>query len=72
MDILLFKGIHWDTDGEPIENLDLPKNFTIEVDDRNSVDPKDFDVSNILSDEYGYCVDGFDEIRWMEDGEEID
>ena len=44
MDILLFKGIHWDTDGEPIENLDLPKNFTIEVDDRNSIDPKDFDV----------------------------
>ena len=69
---LLFKGIHWDTGEEPIENLNLPKNFVMEVDDKTGIDPKDFDIADILSDEYGFCVDGIDEVRWMEEDEEID
>lgn len=69
---LLFKGIHWDTGEEPIENLNLPKNFVMEVDDKSGIDPNDFDIADILSDEYGFCVDGIDEVRWMEENEEID
>lgn len=69
---LLFKGIRWDTEGEPIENLNLPKNFVMEVDDKNKIDPDDYDITDLLSDEYGFCVDGIDEVRWMENDEEID
>lgn len=69
---LLFKGIHWDTSEEPIENLNLPKNFVMEVDDKTGIDPKDFDIADILSDEYGFCLDGIDEVRWMEEDKEID
>lgn len=69
---LLFTGIHWDTGEEPVENLNLPKNFVMEVDDKTGIDPKDFDIADILSDEYGFCVDGIDEVRWMEENEEID
>lgn len=69
---LLFKGIHWDTGEEPIENLNLPKNFVMEVDDKTGIDPNDFNIADILSDEYGFCVDGIDEVRWMEENEEID
>lgn len=69
---LLFKGIHWDTDGEPIETINLPKNFVIEVDDKTGLDPKNFDIANVLSDEYGYCVDGIDEVKWWEEDDEID
>lgn len=66
---LLFKGVHWGTDGEPIENLNLPKNFVMEVDDKTGIDPNDFDIANILSDEFGFCVDGIDEVKWWdEDG----
>ena len=69
---LLFKGIHWDTGEEPIENLNLPKNFVMEVDDKSGINPNDFDIADILSDEYGFCVDGIDEVRWLEENEEID
>ena len=69
---LLFKGIHWDTDGEPVEILDLPENFVMEVDDKTNINPRDYDITDILSDEYGFCVDGIDEVRWMEENEEID
>lgn len=68
---LLFKGIHWDTDGEPVENLDLPENFVMEVDDKTNINPRDYDITDILSDEYGFCVDGIDEVRWMEEDDEI-
>lgn len=69
---LLFSGIRWDTEGEPIGNLNLPENIVMEVDDKNKIDPDDYDITDLLSDEYGFCVDGIDEVRWMEDDEEID
>ena len=44
----------WDTDGYSAEELDLPTE--VAVPDGMDVE----DISNWLSDEYGYCVDGFE------------
>ena len=44
----------------------------MEVDDKTNINPRDYDITDILSDEYGFCVDGIDEVRWMEENEEID
>lgn len=44
----------WDTDGVNPEELDLPTQVDV---------PDEIEVSEIadwLSDEYGYCVDGFE------------
>lgn len=51
----IWSGIEWDTDGVPAEELDLPTSFVMEVEDDN-VSPSDFDVANILSDEYEYAI----------------
>ena len=54
-------GIIWDTDGYSAEELGLPLIV-------NVPDPIDVgDISDWLSDEYGYCVDSFicmDEVDW--------
>lgn len=42
-------GIEWDTDGE---DVDLPSDVTIEVDE----DMSDEDVVNKVSDKYGWCI----------------
>ena len=44
----------------------------MEVDDKTNINPRDYDITDILSDEYGFCVDGIDEVRWMEEDEEIE
>lgn len=43
------KGIEWDTDGE---DVDLPSDVTIEVEDGLSDD----DVVDRVSDKYGWCI----------------
>lgn len=67
MDILV-TDIDWDTtDFEEEEELasgvcvpDLPKEVTVIVDEDEwkDCDPDDF-LANVLSDEYGFCVNGF-------------
>lgn len=46
--------IHWDTDGEKVK---LPNNVTLKLSDiyPNMAD----DISEWLSDKYGYCHEGF-------------
>lgn len=45
-------NIDWDTDGKKI---DLPDECVVELDDDQ--DPHE-DLANVLSDEYGWCVNG--------------
>lgn len=45
-------NIEWDTDGTPIEELDLPLEVVVDVDD-------DEEIADRLSDEYGFCVKAF-------------
>ena len=51
----IWSGIEWDTDGVSAEELGLPTSFVMEVENDN-VSPDDFDVANILSDEYDYAI----------------
>lgn len=54
-------NIEWDTDGEDIEDLDLPESIVLSValekgDDRDVAE--DY-ISDYLSDTFGYCHFGF-------------
>lgn len=51
-------NIDWDTDGEEV---DLPKELVIEMCQEYVLAYEDFDeaVSELLSDNYGWCVNGF-------------
>lgn len=51
-------NINWDTDGEKV---DLPKELVIEMSQEHVLAYEDFDeaVSELLSDNYGWCVNGF-------------
>ena len=51
-------NIDWDTDGEEV---DLPKELVIEMSQEYVLAYDDFDeaVSELLSDNYGWCVNGF-------------
>jgi hypothetical protein len=58
--------IKWDTDGETYKSLGLPTSLVIDTDELGWEinNPNDEDeiadiVSDWLSDEYGYCHDGF-------------
>lgn len=46
-------NIVWDTDGQVVD--DLPNQVIIHMTD----DDVDDDISDMLSDEYGWCVDSF-------------
>ena len=48
-----FYAIEWDTDGEEV---DLPSEVTLEVDADLDLD---VDGADVLSDKYGWCVNGF-------------
>ena len=48
-----FYNIDWVTDGEEI---DLPTDILLEVDEDFMVE---YDGANLLSDEYGFCVNSF-------------
>lgn len=56
------KGIKWDTDGVSIEELGLPTDVTFSVDDDKYQDILDNPdtITDMLSDEYGYCVCGYE------------
>lgn len=49
--------IDWDTDGEKVSTL--PTNVTFEFEDLDGFGISDQDVTDKLSDEYGYCVNSF-------------
>lgn len=49
-------SIDWDTDGE---NVVLPSEVTIVVDDDFDEDHAEDFVSDYLSDEFGFCHNGF-------------
>lgn len=51
-----FYDIRWDTDGESVDETELPKSVTLEVDDDVDID---LEGADILSDEFGWCVLGF-------------
>ena len=52
-------NIKWDTDGYSIKKLGLPKSIEMDVDEESLDDPYYEDISDELSDEFGYCVFGF-------------
>lgn len=53
-------NIVWDTDGYVIEWLptivDIPQDIVDEMEDENDTDI----ITDYLSDEYGFCVEGYD------------
>lgn len=52
----VIRNIKWETDGEKVEGL--PNSVIVNID----VDPETIedDVSDYLSDEYGFCHNGFE------------
>ena len=57
MEVVKVIGIDWDTDGEEV---DLPKSVTI---GESPEELSDDDIIDKLSDEYGWCINGVEEIR---------
>lgn len=57
MEVVRVIGIVWDTDGE---EADLPKSVTLEGEYRDQTDD---DIIDKLSDWYGFCINGVEEIR---------
>lgn len=51
--------IQWDTDGDKRLLKKLPKNVIITIDDYCDGDYLDDTIADMLSDEYGYCLFGF-------------
>ena len=50
------KNIKWDLDdNDKIEELNLPTEYTFEIEDKSLLDDYDF-VTDVLSDEFGFCV----------------
>jgi hypothetical protein len=53
-------NIKWDTDGYVIEWLptivEIPQDIVDEMEDENDTDA----ITDYLSDEYGFCVEGYD------------
>ena len=59
-DVILAKGIRWDTDGDSGAQASLPSEARVEI-------PEDWEtgsdsVADLLSDEHGFCVHGIDEL----------
>ena len=51
------KNIKWDLDSkDKMEKLNLPTEYTFEIEDKNLLDDYDF-VSDVLSDRFGFCVE---------------
>ena len=61
---VVFKDIKWDTDGEQ-DVPELPTEVAIEA--NTLADAKaaarDMDISNVLSDDYGFCIDSIGSIE---------
>jgi hypothetical protein len=55
MKVVRLFDIRWDTDGEPADELGLPREHIAIVDD--DWDPVE-DAADLLSDQYDFCVDG--------------
>jgi hypothetical protein len=59
-DVIIAKGIRWDTDGDRDTAASLPNEARVEI-------PEDWDagsdsVADLLSDEHGFCIEGIDEL----------
>jgi hypothetical protein len=51
------KNIKWDLDSkDKMEKLNLPTEYTFEIEDKNLLDDYDF-VPDVLSDRFGFCVE---------------
>jgi hypothetical protein len=51
------KNIKWDLDSkDKMEKLNLPTEYTFEIEDKNLLDDYDF-VPDVLSDKFGFCVE---------------
>lgn len=63
-------GIKWDTDGEDPRKLGLPKSVSTEVE--NGTDEKvEDEISEWLSNTYGYCHKGFTFERGFKIGDKV-
>lgn len=51
--------IQWDTDGDKKLLKKLPKNATLTIEDYCEGDDLDEKIADMLSDEYGFCLFGF-------------
>ena len=74
MRIVRLFDIHWDTDGEDPNELGLPTENIVVVED--NWNPEE-DAADLLSDEYGFCVEGcsfkvLDNPKLSENGLELD
>ena len=59
-----FKNVMWDTDGKSLKSCGLKKNFIVNANIDNNFLSTDSDIDDMLSDwlsdEYGYCHNGFE------------
>ena len=51
--------IQWDTDGDKRLLKKLPKNVTLTIEDYCEENDLDDTIADMLSDEYGFCLFGF-------------
>lgn len=62
---VIITKIDWDTDGDEALKEALPNTMTLDTEDLNIEDPEDENeisdaISDYLSDEYGFCHNGFE------------
>lgn len=64
---VVFVGIQWDTDGQ-VPDMELPTEFQVEVDNAQQArEVINNDYANLLSDEYGYCIDSMGHVEVYDD-----
>lgn len=64
---VVFEDIKWDTDGQE-PDMELPTEFAVEVKDINeALIVKKFDISDVLADNYGYCVESIGSVNIYDD-----
>ena len=57
-------GIQWDTDGDDPHDLGLSASAYVFTDDEEG-------IADALSDEYGYCIQSFGNIRECDSGDGV-
>ena len=63
---VVFTNIKWDTDGQTPE-MELPTEFAVDVKDREqALQVINYEIGNILSDTYEYCVDSIGSVEVCE------
>lgn len=64
---VVFEDIKWDTDGQE-PDMELPTEFAIDVKDlKEAMMVKEFDISDVLADNYEWCVESIGSVNIYDD-----